>query len=154
MKQYRFEATIEPASSSAGYVLFPFDTKQEFGTRGQVPVKVTFDGEPYTGTMVNCGLPQHMVPVLKDIQKKIGKGPGDAVRVVVERDDSVRTVEIPPDFAKLLKKEKLMTVFEGLSYTHRKEYFRWITEAKKEQTRQARLSKAVAMLRGGVKTPG
>jgi len=76
------------------------------------------------------------------------------VKVVVERDTSPRTVEVPPELEKLLKKEKLMPVFEALSYTHRKEYVRWITEARKEETRQARLAKTVTMLRGGVKTPG
>jgi len=47
-----------------------------------------------------------------------------------------------------------MAVFGKLSYTHRKEYCRWITEAKKEQTRQMRMAKAAEMLRSGVKTPG
>lgn len=155
VKQYKFNATIESTGSSGGaYVLFPYDVKQEFGTRGQVPVKVTFDGTPYTGTMVKYGHPQHMLPMLKDIREKVGKQPGDIVSVVVERDMSIRTVEIPPEFEKLLKKEKLLPVFEKLSYTHRKEYCRWITEAKKEETRQARLAKSITMLRTGVKTPG
>jgi uncharacterized protein YdeI (YjbR/CyaY-like superfamily) len=48
----------------------------------------------------------------------------------------------------------LLAGFEKLSYNHRKEYVRWITEAKKEETRQSRIAKAVAMLQKGVKTPG
>ena len=55
---------------------------------------------------------------------------------------------------RLLEKERLLPFFEGLSFTHRKEYCRWITEAKKEETRLRRLEKAVEMLRKGVKTPG
>jgi hypothetical protein len=154
VKQYKFEATIESAGSGGAYVLFPYDVMQEFGTRGRVPVKATFDGVPCTGAMMKHGQPQHMLPVWKDIREKVGKGPGDTVKVILERDDSVRTVEVPPEFAKLLKKEKLLPTFEKLSYTHRKEYCRWITEARKEETRQARLAKAVVMLRDGVKTPG
>jgi uncharacterized protein YdeI (YjbR/CyaY-like superfamily) len=53
-----------------------------------------------------------------------------------------------------MKTEKLLPFFEKLSYTHRKEYCRWLTEAKKEETRQARLVKAIEMLRKGIKTPG
>jgi uncharacterized protein YdeI (YjbR/CyaY-like superfamily) len=53
-----------------------------------------------------------------------------------------------------MKKEGLLTFFESLSYTHRKEYCRWIREAKKEETRARRLEKAVEMLRDKVKTPG
>ena len=153
MKKYNFNATIESAGSGA-YVLFPFDVEKEFGTRGQIPVKATFDGVPYTGSMVKYGRPEHMLPILKAIREKIGKGPGDTINVVIERDDSVRTVEVPAEFAALMKREKLLAAFEKLSYTHRKEYCRWITDAKKEETRKSRLTRAVEMLRTGVKTPG
>jgi uncharacterized protein YdeI (YjbR/CyaY-like superfamily) len=44
--------------------------------------------------------------------------------------------------------------FEKLSYTHQKEYCRWIVEAKKEETRLRRLEKAIDLLKKGVKTPG
>jgi len=157
-KQYKFKAIIEsiagPAGRGGACVFFPYDVEKEFGTRGQVPVKITFDGVPYTGTMIKYGHPQHMLPLLKAIREQIGKGPGDIVSVTVERDSSARTIEIPPEFEKLLKKEKLLPIFEKLSYTHRKEYCRWITQAKKEETRQARLAKAMTMLRTGIKTPG
>ncbi|MDE3201609.1 MAG: DUF1905 domain-containing protein [Acidobacteriota bacterium] len=153
MKQYKFKAKIE-GSGSGACVLFPYDVEREFGTRGQVPVKVTFDGVPYTGTMVKYGRPEYMLPMLKAIREKIGKGPGDTVTVTVERDECVRTVEIPPKFRAALKKEGLLAFFENLSYTNRKEYVRWITEAKKEETRMARFEKAIALLHTGVKSPG
>lgn len=157
VKQYKFKAVIEEAGSPGGggaCVLFPHDVKAEFGTGGQVPIKVTFDGVPYTGTMVKYGRPEHMIPVMKDIRAKLGKGPGDTVSVVLVRDETVRTVEIPPEFKAKMKKEGLLEFFESLSYTHRKEYVRWITEAKKEETRVARAAKAIAMLHNKVKTPG
>jgi hypothetical protein len=154
MKQYKFKATIEPTFSGGAYVLFPYDTKKEFGTQGQIRVKASFDGVPYSGSLIKYGHPQHMLPVMKNIRGQIGKQVGDAVNVVLERDETVRTVEVPIRFAKLLKKEGLLPVFEKLSFTHRKEYCRWITEAKKEETRANRLTKAVVMLKAGVKTPG
>jgi len=155
MKEYKFKATIEGTGGSGGaYVLFPFDAQTEFGTRAQIRVVASFDGVSYAGSLVKYGHPQHMLPILKNIRERIGKGPGDTVDVVIKRDESVRTVEVPPEFAKLMKKEGVSATFEKLSYTHRKEYCRWITEAKKEETRQARLTKAVAMLKKGIKTPG
>jgi hypothetical protein len=45
--------------------------------------------------------------------------------VVVWKDEEVRTVELPVDFEKLMKKAGLLQVFNKLSYTHRKEYCRW-----------------------------
>ena len=154
MKEYRFKATIEGAGGNGAYVLFPYDTEKEFGTRARIRVIAAFDGIVYNGSLVKYGLPQHMLPVLKNIREQIGKGPGDTVDVVLRRDDSVRTVEVPPEFEKRMKKERVLAAFEKLSYTHRKEYCRWITDAKKEETRRARITKAVAMLKEGVKAPG
>jgi hypothetical protein len=154
MKRYAFKAEIIPGVGGGAGVLFPYDVEKEFGTRGNVPVEATLDGVPYRGSLMNCGMAHHTLGVLKGVRAAIGKGPGDTIEVVVWKDDGARTVDIPPTFKALLKKESLLQDFEKLSYTHRKEYCRWITEAKKEETRQARLKKAIALLKKGVKTPG
>ena len=135
-------------------MLFPYDTEKEFATRGKVPVKATFHGVPYMGSLIKYGRPLHVLGVPKAIREQIGKGPGDMIEVVVWKDEAVRTVEVPVSFEKLMKKEGLLPVFEKLSYTHRKEYCRWIAEAKKEETRLRRLEKAIEMLKKGVSTPG
>lgn len=154
MKKYKFRAKIEAADGGGAYVFFPHDTAKEFGTKGKVPVKAAFEGVPYRGSLIKYGFPQHMLPVLKAIRTQIGKGPGDSIDVVVWKDEEVRTLEVPAQFVKVMKKEGLFPFFEKLSYTHRKEYVRWIGDAKKEETRLRRLEKAIAMLRNGVKTPG
>jgi Bacteriocin-protection, YdeI or OmpD-Associated len=43
--------------------------------------------------------------------------------------------------------------FEALSYTHRREYVQWVVEAKKSETRQRRVERAVEMLEAGAKHP-
>src|SRR5579862_2845458 len=145
MKTYKFNARIEGSFSGGACIFFPYNIEEEFGTKGRVPVKATFDGVPYAGSLVKYGQPQHMLGILKDIRAKIGKNPGDLVEVTIQRDESVRTVEVPQELAKLLKKEKLLPVFQKLSYSHQKEYCRWITGAKREETRGNRLAKAVEM---------
>jgi hypothetical protein len=154
MKSYKFNARILAANSGGATVLFPYDVEEEFGTTGKVPVKATFNGVPYTGTLIKYGHPQHMLPILKAIREAIGKGPGDQVEVVLWKDDAVRTLEVPAQFEALMKEEGVFAAFEKLSYTHRKEYCRWIEGAKREETRQNRLAKAITMLKRGVKTPG
>ena len=153
MKKYKFRARIEAGDGGGAYVLFPYDTEKEFATKGKVPVKVTFNGVPYAGSLIKYGNPLHMLGMPKAIREQTGRGPGDAIEVVVWRDDEVRTVEVPAQFEKLLKKEGLAPVFKKLSYTHRKEYCRWISEAKKEETRLKRLERAILMLKKGVRTP-
>jgi hypothetical protein len=153
MKKYKFKAKIESAGSGA-YILFPYDTEKEFGTKGRVAIQATFDGVPYTGSLAKYGQPQHMLGILKGIREQIGKQPGDTIQVELWKDEVPRTVEVPAAFASAMKKAGLLADFEKLSYTHRKEYCRWITEAKKEETRLARLTKAIDMLKKGIKTPG
>jgi hypothetical protein len=109
---------------------------------------------PYRGSLVKYGHPQHMLGLLKAIREQIGKGPGDPVDVEIWKDEEPRTLEAPADFKKAMKAAGVLPAFEKLSYTHRKEYCRWITEAKKEETRLRRLTKAVDMLKNGVRTPG
>jgi Domain of unknown function (DUF1905)/Bacteriocin-protection, YdeI or OmpD-Associated len=153
MKKYRFKAEIQTGNGGGAYVVFPYDVEKEFGSKGRVAVKATFNGVPYAGSLDKCGQGQHMLGLLKAIRKQIGRGRGDTVEVVVWKDEAERTVAVPAPFEELMRKERLLPFFEQLSYTHRKEYCRWITEAKKEETRTKRLAKAVEMLRSGVRTP-
>ena len=154
MKKYTFTATVFAAGQGGTGVLFPYDTQEAFGTKGKVPIHATFDGIPYTGSLIKYGFPQHTLHLPKAVREQLGKTAGDTINVVVWKDDSERTLEVPEPFLKLMKKESLLPFFDSLSYTHRKEYCRWITEAKKEETRARRLEKAIEMLRNKVKTPG
>jgi hypothetical protein len=153
-KKYKFKARIEAGDGGGAYILFPYDTEEEFATKGRVPVKATFNGVSCTGSLIKYGKPLHVLGMPKTIRDQTGKGPGDTIEVVVWKDEAVRIVEVPAQFEKLMKKEGLLPVFEKLSYTHRKEYCRWIAEAKKEETRLKRLEKAIEMLKKGVSTPG
>ena len=83
-KTYGFDAILKKVNGIDGaYVEIPFDVKQEFG-KGCVPVVATFDGERYEGSLVRKGTPCHMIGVRKDIRVKIGKNPGDFIRVTLE----------------------------------------------------------------------
>ena len=89
-KLYEFESLIYDAENTGGaYIIFPYDIRAEFG-RGRVKVHATFDGEPYEGSLVNMGVRNadgsvcYIIGVRKDIQAKIGKGPGDIVDVTIQ----------------------------------------------------------------------
>ena len=58
---------------------------------------------------------------------------------------------IVPDYlmAALKKNKKALTTFEAFSYSHKKEYVEWITEAKAEDTRKKRLNTALAWMAAG-----
>ncbi|MEP6598990.1 MAG: YdeI/OmpD-associated family protein [Actinomycetota bacterium] len=81
--------------------------------------------------------------------------PGATVQVRVELDDAPRTVDIPAELAATLGESPAATAaYDRLSYTHRKEYARWVGTAKRPQTRLDRAAKAVRMLLDGIATPG
>lgn len=133
---------------------FPYDVEKLYGTRGQVKVKVTYDGVPYRGSLAKMGHHCHFLLVRKDIRKLIGKNAGDTVLVTVQRDTEERVVEVPGDLAAAFAATpEAQARYEKLSYTHRKEYVRWITEAKKAETRANRVSRTVEMLLEGKKDP-
>jgi bifunctional DNA-binding transcriptional regulator/antitoxin component of YhaV-PrlF toxin-antitoxin module len=154
MKKYKFDAEIQAGRGGGAYVVFPYDTEKEFGTKGKVPVNATIDGIADRGGLFTMGKPFHMLGVPKAIREQIGKGPGDIVSVALWKDEQPREVEVPPVFKALMKKAGVLPFFETLSFTNRKEYCRWITEAKKEETRTRRLEKALEMLKKGVRAPG
>ena len=82
-KKCEFEAEIIKVPDIDGaYVEIPFDVKAEFGKR-RVPVIATFNGEPYEGSLVRMKTPCHIIGIRKDIRAKIGKQPGDIIKVTV-----------------------------------------------------------------------
>lgn len=89
---YEFDAEIYEVKDKGGaYIIFPYDVREEFH-KGRAKVHVTFDGEPYEGSVVNMGIKNldgticYIIGVRKDIRAKISKQPGDMVHVtVVER---------------------------------------------------------------------
>src|SRR5262245_48256837 len=126
-----FTATIQNAGGGGAFVEVPFDVEKEFGSK-RPKVKATIEGVPYRGTLMRMGSEHHILGILKEIREQIGKTFGDKVTVVLEPDAEPRVVEIPNDLAKELRKDKVAkSLFDKLSYTHQKEYVRWIEEAKK-----------------------
>jgi len=69
-------------------------------------------------------------------------------------DQVTRTISAPPDLIKLFTSNKSAeTFFEALSFTNKKEYVGWITSAKKEETKIARLEATIEKLNSGKKNP-
>jgi hypothetical protein len=148
MKKFKFRAKLlQHDNMDATYVIFPYDVKENFGA-ARVKVKVKFDGEPYRGSLVPMGLKEGYPLLLrKDIRAKINKSVGDFVDIELEQDLEERIVEVPDDFEKALKKNKMKDAFEMMSFTHRKEYVNSITEAKRPETRTKRIEKSLEMIK-------
>lgn len=152
MSEQRFRAVIREGARGGAYVEIPFDVEQVYG-RKRVPVRATIDGAAYRGSVARMG-GAYILGVLKDLRRQIGRDIGDEVDVVLTEDTEERTVDVPTDLAAALAGDSAARDrFDKLSYTHQREYVQWITEAKRESTRQTRVTKTLEMLRAGERNP-
>lgn len=86
---HQFTATIiQNGDMDAAYVVVPIDIRKEYG-KGRLKVDATFDGEPYSGSVVNMGVKDadgnvcYILGITKAIRQKIGKTFGDSVVVTL-----------------------------------------------------------------------
>ena len=127
-------------------ITIPFDVEEVFGAK-RVPVKAKVNGAEYRGTIVRMG-GKYMLGIPKVFREAAGITAGENIVVTLQKDVEERTVTIPPDLAKELKKDKvLQEAWDKLSFTIRKENARDLEEAKRPDTRERRLAKTIAMLR-------
>jgi bacteriocin resistance YdeI/OmpD-like protein/uncharacterized protein DUF1905 len=127
----------------------PFDVPTVFGTNARVPVRGTINGASFRSSLCNMGDGYFMV-VNKELRTAAKCKAGDTVDVVLERDREERLVETPDEIKKALRaNKKAEATWETLSFTHKKEWVRAVTEAKKEETRRARIEKLVAAMKAG-----
>ena len=68
--------------------------------------------------------------------------------ITLEPDAEKREIEIPTPLQKALG-AKLTQKLSALSFTHKKEFIVWYSEAKKEDTRARRVEKMKRMLAAG-----
>jgi hypothetical protein len=144
-----FDAVVQSAQGGGAQVQLPGDAAEVFATRGRFAVRATFNDVEYRGSTMPTGDGRFCLGLTKAIRAEAGVDVGDAVHVVVERDTSDRDLEVPDELVLALEQAQLTTAFTALAYTHRKEYAQWIAQAKKLETRQRRVAKAVEMISRG-----
>jgi Bacteriocin-protection, YdeI or OmpD-Associated/Domain of unknown function (DUF1905) len=151
MPEQRFTAELQDSGRGGGrWLEMPFDVKQVFG-ESRPPVAGTLNGTPFRGRLSVYGGKTYL-GLNKEIRDEAGIDVGDKVHVVLDRDDTPREVEIPSELLVAFERDAAAkAAFDKLAFTHRKEYARWIAEAKKEETRERRVAKALEMLKAGEK---
>ncbi|WP_142723467.1 YdeI/OmpD-associated family protein [Chryseobacterium sp. ON_d1] len=149
-----FKAMIQQnGEMNAAFVEFPFSTEELFSKKGQVKIKVVFDEKvEYRGSLTKMKSDCHILGLTQEVRKQLGKTFGDEVSVSLIEDKEERMVEIADDIASVFDENpEAKTLFDKMSYTHKKEYIRWIEEAKKPETRENRKTKMILMILDGKK---
>ena len=147
-----FEATLwrPDARGASTFITLPFDAKALFG-RARCPVRVTVNDHTWRTTTQVYGDAFHIV-VNAEVRAATGAEPGSTVHVRVRKDDTVRTVDVPPELAMALRGDPAAKEgFEAMSASHRREYARWVADAKQPATRVRRAAAAVEKLKAGTR---
>lgn len=146
----RFRTTVHgaPGRSATGLPIPP-EVVEALGGGKRPAVRISLNGYTYATTLGSMG-GQVLAPLSAEHRTAAGVAAGEEHDVDIELDAAPRTVDVPEDLAAALAGEPAArATFEKLAPSHRKEYVRWITEAKKAETRATRVARAVDALREG-----
>jgi hypothetical protein len=140
--------TATPRGGGGCLVPVPKEVATKLGLKGMPKIQAVIAGSPYRGSLMPMGDGTYCLGVLKSIQEAAGVGFGDSVTIQLELDSVPRTVEVPPDLAKQLARDKkAKAAWDALSFTNKKEMASSLEEAKKPETRERRLAAALSSLR-------
>ena len=149
MGRLSFTTTLQKRGPAAAVVL----DEDQVGTIGEgakrFPVRATVNGYTWRTSVARMG-GEFLVGLNKEVRQGAGAEAGDTVEVTLELDTAPRDVEVPEALSTALERDATAkAAFEGMAYTHRKEYARWVAEAKRDDTRERRVAQAIEILRAG-----
>jgi hypothetical protein len=115
--------TVLEAEGGGVFFEVPLDVPETFG-KARAPVRGTINGQPFRSTVAVYGGRSYL-PVNRALREA----------------------------AALAADPEARAAFDGLSFTHQREYAEWVAEAKREATRRRRLEQTVQLLRDGRRHP-
>jgi hypothetical protein len=148
MSKATFRGKIEPVPGGGHYVVVPDDAVAKAELEYGVRVRGSVAGVAHRSSLMKYSGRFHM-GVHKATLAKAGVAAGDTVEIVIERDpEPLPEDTLPPELAAALKKNaKLQAAWNELAPSHRREHVKHINEAKKAETRAARVDKTLAALK-------
>ncbi len=115
------------------------------------PVLASVDGTEYRSRLMVYGGVSYL-GLRKDLLRRIGRQAGDEVTIELTEEDepppeAEAEVADPPELlAALAEDPAAETAYAALPPSHRREYARWIGEAKKPETRSERVARTMRRL--------
>jgi hypothetical protein len=144
-----FKAQLQARGPAAAVVLDDAQVAIVGEGAKRFPVVATVNGYTWRTSVARMG-GEFVLGLSKEVRQGAGAQAGDEVDVTIELDAAPREVEVPEALAVALAADpEASAAFGRMAFTHRKEYARWVAEAKREETRQRRVVQAVEMIRSG-----
>jgi hypothetical protein len=145
----KFTTTLRRFGPNNTGVEVPEEVLAGLGRGRRVKVIATVNGYTYRSSVAPAmGL--ILMPFSSEHRKATGLSGGETIEVELVPDDGPREVEVPADLTAALEAAPAAAAFfAGLSYTNRKSFVTAVEEAKKPETRAARIAKTVEALSAG-----
>lgn len=149
-KKLKFKTVLLQTGKTATGIKIPDELIESLGAGKKPAIKVTINGFTYRSTVAVMG-GAFMVGVNAENREMAGVSGGDKIEVTIDLDTEPREIEIPLEFKKALDKNKdAKKIFETLSYSKKTALIYPIAKAKKEETRDRNINKALDILLGSV----
>lgn len=143
----KFWAQVEPPEPMRGLEVPP-EVVAALGGGARPPVTITVNGHSWR-SRVALLRGRHLLGLSNANRQAAGVVIGEEVEVEVELDTEPRVVVEPPDFARALDADPVArAAYDGLPHGRKYEHVRAVESAKRPDTRQRRIEKAIATLRG------
>lgn len=142
-----FRTTILQGGKTATGIEIPPEVVEALGSGKRPAVRVTMNGYTYRSTVATMD-GKFMVGVSAEVRERAGVAAGDSVDVTIELDTEKREVDVPDDFAAALAADPAASAkFQSLSYSGKLRLVAPVANAKKPETRQRNIDKALTELR-------
>lgn len=151
--KFEFDAEIKRLEGKIQWSVFYFtdSAKECFGSKGNIPVKITVDGHPFDHMLLPSRNGHYLV-YNEFIRRAVGKDIGDSVHIVLEKDEQKRTFSVPAYLETILKDGGVLEAFLKQPDYLKREQINKIELAKKEETKANRIHKLISELGGTVKS--
>jgi Bacteriocin-protection, YdeI or OmpD-Associated/Domain of unknown function (DUF1905) len=150
MSPAAFTAEILSAGQGGHAVVVPKEVAAAFSVK-RPAVLARVDGVEYRSRLAVYGGKSYL-GLRKDLLRQIGRQAGDVVEISLQEDDpdpppaAVEVTEPPEMLAALAENPAAQAAYQALPPSHRREYAKWIGEAKQADTRAERVGKMVKRL--------
>ena len=125
----------------------PEEVSRALGGKGYIPVVANAQGLVTRTTLVPAGNGRHRLFLHGRIRKKLGVDAGDLIGIVLRRDKKPDEIDVPADVAVALRKTRgAQAAFKMITPALRREFLRWVLNAKRPETRAKRIERAIPIL--------
>lgn len=145
----RFKTTIAKSGTRI-FIPIPFNPNEVWGIKQRHHITGTVNGHKVRGSLGSDGK-QYFLPLGAAWRRDCGINAGDEVEVVLA-PEGPQSESLAADVADALDAEpQARAFFEALATFYRNTYIKWIENAKRPETRTARIQEMIDLLKAGKK---